>query len=1669
MKKTVKRVVAMLLMLCMLSGSISPVEYMTLAAHAEEYSEPSAEPTAEPTEEPTPAPTAEPTPAPTAEPTPEPTEEPAAESTEEPAEETIEESAGEPVEEPAEEAIPAQAEETAEPAGETSEETEPSEEPAPVFSGEPVSEVNEESEAEISEGTVFFSDEEPEEETEGDNEEEAIEEPTEAPLMMRKGAARPAADYIFPEATVLLTDILDAMEIKAANNSSLSVDSELITLSDTVVKNKNLKNITLTAAGPFELVTLTITGKKNDIRTITLSYPGTAAPADESETPAEPETPAEDDARETEGTVLNPRDYIELSGKLPKNAVVDIIPVTVSIGSEEVLAAYDIKIYINENQRAKGKTWQPAGSKVTVRIRDEAFGSGKRSVYHIPDGGEPEFVATVQANDGLVEFEAAGFSIYAVTGEETPPRLFYSFYNGSTVLASEYITDVGEFYDPGVTPEYGQTFLGWAHDPAETDENSIFTWEQLRSELAAKYFPGGRPNFADGDEVSVYARFKEAWYLRYMVLESDGTVGVLKSDSVRVDAANRTLTVNYDYSEAGSDFEGWINTADGTLYRNGDTITMNRHIDLYAKVTGRYWLVFNANCTGATFTGPQLIYGDGIVTVKPQDPTRKGYIFKGWNTRPDGSGDWWSRSDDAAVNRFGTAIDADTTLYAQWEGAPNSYTVLYWKQRATDEVGLDNDSKQYDLAWTESVSENVHTGDPITEATLPNGWNTKGTKTNTNSVYYQTHYSWNDLAGDVTVASDGSTIVNVYYDREDYKLEFQIQGYYYKETTGTSTPQYGYVNGQYVQLKRNGNSYSGYTWSYNSKAYTGTRYTREYGWHTIKTIEALYEHTIKDEFPIVGDNGVTYNNGERWDPQNNNQGWNQVMVVVETMPNESIIFRLNTSSYTIKTMRYYKEALPGETPDLTYNGKGYIQYKEVLAKYNFVTEEDKLDFAGFENGNKVAVIGGTSESDRYDLSLTGKPARYTYNNTDATFVNFLYTRKKHNIIFYSNNAEVGEVEAPYESNVKSYADAQPAPTNSEDGYYFAGWYEDPECNVPLRDTVTMPDGDLPLYAKWDTYRVRVVFIPGCTDYWFANNQALRYRVDYGESVSFENVKPGVATRPGYRLTGWYLEDGTPVNTDQLYPIVTDADGVNMNYQSSPDWELYGDNDGEHDNVKGILKLYARWQLDVKTGAVYFLYEVEDGYCIYDASGSLQTVIPVDSVGHALETTFQIAEAPSGTIDGVEFVNWMVLDNNGGATSITYSAGDTVTLVAEEWENFIDTVNVWDEDGNVSRMKIVRLRARFNAKEDKSTTIVFHGNGGVMGDGAETYTQVVPMNATIDLAVQSASFTREHYSLIGWNTKPDGTGVTFSTTEQIYADNEGLAEGEANELYAVWRTDIEIIAAGPEEEVIFDGAEHANTQPYSFAFTLGGEPVEVTQGTDITVDGAAYRVFTLTEHNVSVRIRKDGWPVASGTAKGSYTAADLTEEELEERIVIDTTTYNEEFDIRVLYTPAKLTIRDLILTITKTVTGGFGDKNKQFTFTLESVEGMDAGEFSGTIYRGYNDTTVETTFTIGGTFWIREGDIIHIEGLPKGKTVTFSEECGAYKTTWMLDGKPIAEDSANAAFTLADDAALEVINDCSTPAPTGIADNAGHAVPLLIGGLTMALALLLTRKKREDAV
>lgn len=1368
---------------------------------------------------------------------------------------------------------------------------------------------------------------------------------------------------------------------------------------------------------------------------------------------------------ENAGDIIYENDHIILTGKMPVNGIVEAVPVSVEIDGQVVLAAYDINIYADSDCKAQGITWQPTNGAIQVTVKSDAFDVKKVNVYHMEDvSSDAELVAdSVSVRNQNVTFQADSFSIYSVTSAEVSPRIFYNFYNGSTVIASEYITKISEFYDPGVSPAYGQTFIGWSFSASETDENKMYSFEELKAQLENTL----AGSYADGTGINVYAKYKEAFYLRYLVMDEEGNVAILKSDNVSIDAGEKNVTVNCDYSGNDEMFEGWIDATTGTVYQNGSTITLDRHMDLNAKVTGRCWLIFNANTTGATFTGPQLIY-DELLTRKPEDPSKKGYVFIGWNEKEDGSGTWWYKADGSVANKFGTKIKEDTVLYAQWEGAQNSYNVIFWKQRSTDEEGLANSEKSYDYIESITVSENVRTGDAII---LPYQYDKKADLTNKTSDYYQTEYGWTDWNRSMTVGADGATVVNVYYNLKDYHLYFQIYDYIYTATSSNSGTQYGIVNGEYARVYYRNNAWRTSNSSFGT-VYTGTRFTRgSQAWQTINDIHTLYGHEIAEQFPIVGTNGQTYT-AARWDPQTNSIGWNEVMSIVYTMPKDDVVFRLDTANRPTKTVNYYVEALPGtahavNAPATLYNTDNaavsvtdkFVLYKSIGMKYNGVTQEDLLDITGYE------FLGTDSKKNTNGF--------WVYNTSQNGTLDVYYKRLVHTIDFVSEGAHVTSadtqaVSVPFGAKVIDYLPADPE--NGLEGYYFDGWYKDQECSAGLEVTATdiMPNGNAIFYAKWSTYRVRVVFEPGCEDYWFANNQSLSFRVDYGEGISFANVKPGVAKRPGYKLTGWYLNSdysGNPIAADVDYLIQKNTPGVNMNYQATDDWagNIYGDNDGENTDVRGILKLYARWQLDIKEGAVYFLYEVEDGYCIYDAAGNNQTVVPVDSIGHVFDTAFQIADEPSGYTAGVDFTSWMVLNKNGGATSVVYPAGQTITLTEAEWADYIDTITVTDPDGNAGSMKVVRLRARFTAKEDKSTSITFHGNGGTMDGGAKEFTQVVPLNATIDLAVQSSAFTREHYSLIGWNTKADGTGEEFPVDEKVYANNENLTEGQSNELYAIWQADIEITAAGSAEEVIFDGKNHSNSEAYAFSFTLGGEPVFGNEEA-VMRNGIAYRKVTLAGYNIVVWIKHDGWPVAEGTEKGTYTASMLTDADLAQMIDIDRSGYTDEYRIKCVYIPARLTIRDLMLTITQEVTGSFADSNKAFTVTLADVADMSEGTYRGTIFHKIEGTTTEVTFTNGSTFWMRDGDVVKIEGLPKGQEIIFTEANDDYHTTWMQNGEQAATGS-RATVILTDDAELEIINEYNAIAPTGIETaEAPFQWILLFGGLLLAAVLVLKRRK-----
>ena len=471
-------------------------------------------------------------------------------------------------------------------------------------------------------------------------------------------------------------------------------------------------------------------------------------------------------------------------GALPEDSSVKVVAVRASkiesavddlIEDGQVVKAVDITFYDKE-----GKSIEPKKN-VSVTFVSSAFkGLNDAQVVHIQDNGVAEAVSG-SVSGSKAKFKSDEFSIYAVVDDVK--IVIVNFYDGSgKFVTAEFIKkngdEVEDLFEPSLELEEGEKFYGWASERTATEEE-YESVDELNTYIENNWD-------SIGEELSFYAIVKKVYLVKFNRYDENGHLSILKTEKVAVDAADKTISIPGDLgSGAGSDFLGWIGQ-DGELYHEDDLFTVTDHFDFFMKETGRYWLLFDANKGGSgdsvTYTPPQLIYGEGVVTQKPNDPTRNGYQFLGWNTEADGSGTWWSKTDDLSVNKFGTAINEDITLYAQWEGVETDYYVLFWKQSA--------DGKSYDYAGSEKRREKTGETVSTTQADRTMG----GTVGSEYGYYFTYNSSKSDT--EAVVAANGTTTLNVYYDRRVITYVFEGAGDYVSATYG----KYGLVNGDYVQL-----------------------------------------------------------------------------------------------------------------------------------------------------------------------------------------------------------------------------------------------------------------------------------------------------------------------------------------------------------------------------------------------------------------------------------------------------------------------------------------------------------------------------------------------------------------------------------------------------------------------------------------------------------------------------------------------------------------------------------------------------------------------------------------------------------------------------------------------------------------------------------------------------
>jgi hypothetical protein len=152
--------------------------------------------------------------------------------------------------------------------------------------------------------------------------------------------------------------------------------------------------------------------------------------------------------------------------------------------------------------------------------------------------------------------------------------------------------------------------------------------------------------------------------------------------------------------------------------------------------------------------------------------------------------------------------------------------------------------------------------------------------------------------------------------------------------------------------------------------------------------------------------------------------------------------------------------------------------------------------------------------------------------------------------------------------------------------------------------------------------------------------------------------------------------------------------------------------------------------------------------------------------------------------------------------------------------------------------------------------------------------------------------------------------------------------------------------------------------------------------------------------------------------------------------------------------------EVSLTLTKTVTGNFGNKKKDFSFTL-TVEG--AAE--GAVYEWTKNGVNQPSLSSGGTFTMRHGDEVIIY-LPPGAKVTVTESNENYTTTFKLNsGQP--ESGNSKTFTMGDDSTLAVTNTLNVNVATGIMSRLGGKLILTLLPVIFVAAAWFVKKKYYD--
>ena len=542
-------------------------------------------------------------------------------------------------------------------------------------------------------------------------------------------------------------------------------------------------------------------------------------------------------------------------------------------------------------------------------------------------------------------------------------------------------------------------------------------------------------------------------------------------------------------------------------------------------------------------------------TSAPTNPTRTGYNFTGWATA------------DGTPFTFGSTIDEDIILTAQWAGQQVTYSVAIWVEKPNLDIPTSQkpspltangqlDFSQYDYVTT-VVNFTGTAGDPTTLndqlQNLPASIRQYFTSSNQadTSTTAVLKYTDPQYAADRVIQGDGSTVINLFASRKVYTYEFRT----------------GQTN---------------YTMTVNGEGPFGNNTTgRPY-----YTFQAKYQDDVSDVWPT--DPNATFSLGGLY-----YRSWGTNTLINMT---EAVVSRRNIInnlllppngdnsrpiSFTLVTMaeqpvpfRYFVEMMvqPADgvcpTGKISYNNKCYENMPDQAQRLRSATNaKDIIGLAhvGPTTYNTVRLYSG-DDTAGYTFLGTG-----TTTNTNTNRVYF-YDYTKKNLTFRSEVCSTGGLlngyatqSIPYTRTINPSGVNTPTVANpSCEGYTFLGWYRDSTYTQRFDWSEKMPNNDMAVYARWESTANRVYF------YYTDEMDDASYFDDQGvadgatavnkddDQITYFEIGQDV---PGYGVfKGWFYDQEVPLNgvtTIMRVPFSFDMAIYDRDYYVYAVWETQG--------------------------------------------------------------------------------------------------------------------------------------------------------------------------------------------------------------------------------------------------------------------------------------------------------------------------------------------------------------------------------------------------------------------------------------------------------------------------------------------------------------------------------